>query len=337
MNINNIDAQCIHECYIKMHEMRSNPQLNKKETVEMQLNNIAQKYNKNNIFGRFSGIPKLGINPRFNYSTPLGMYAYPLDHLQSLIHGNMNQVAYAGEKRYLIIFTVKPNTKLWIIKDGISPVDNNIIRTANKLGLKIKNPNNSAKLYKSLWKKTKSSKIIRKIILDAGIDGVVDYANVMHPADPIQAWFPDISHIQVIDIIDTRPQDMSFTKTTCSIDLIMDFMEQENDIIMDIEGSAFEISSYIQEYIIKKIQPITNVKAYNGVVSLYKTTLNNVKIECKILKQEGEDEVSMSMILIGDINNIMQLFESITSLDEEDKEKYRKYILTKNMKSNIIR
>lgn len=47
-----------------------------------QRSKILEKYQgRNNIFGSFTSIAKLGINPRSQYNTPTGIYSYPIDYI----------------------------------------------------------------------------------------------------------------------------------------------------------------------------------------------------------------------------------------------------------------
>jgi hypothetical protein len=61
---------------------------------------------KSNIFGSFTAIPKLGINPQTKYNTPVGVYSYPVDYILDQVSGDIFDVPFAGKMPYLHIFSV---------------------------------------------------------------------------------------------------------------------------------------------------------------------------------------------------------------------------------------
>lgn len=70
-------------------------------------------------FIHFSDLPKLGINPKSDFETPIGIYGYPLDHatLQKIKSGT---IEFAGDRKYIHVFRVKPEYKQDIIEMGNS-------------------------------------------------------------------------------------------------------------------------------------------------------------------------------------------------------------------------
>jgi hypothetical protein len=57
--------------------------------------------------------PKIGINPNSHYSTPLGIYTYPLREIWKSIESNddLTSVPYQGNKPYIAVLRLKKDTK----------------------------------------------------------------------------------------------------------------------------------------------------------------------------------------------------------------------------------
>ena len=79
-------------------------------------NYYLEKYKDDpSIYVSFSPIPKLGINPISNWSTPQGIYFYPLSSMYSPYRSFSDTVPYAGDRPYM--FIVRSKVKLTNVKD----------------------------------------------------------------------------------------------------------------------------------------------------------------------------------------------------------------------------
>lgn len=65
------------------------------------------------VFGSFTDLPKLGINPKTTYETPIGIYSYPIRYIVGFYNKSSAQfdVPFAGSASYIHIFTVKDMDK----------------------------------------------------------------------------------------------------------------------------------------------------------------------------------------------------------------------------------
>jgi len=73
-------------------------------------------------FLHFSDINKLGINPRSNYDTPLGIYAYPnTAYIRNLFR--RGKLPFAQNRKYIVTFKVKPDQNI-IYNDGKGAIPN---------------------------------------------------------------------------------------------------------------------------------------------------------------------------------------------------------------------
>lgn len=59
------------------------------------------------LYVSYTGIEKIGVNPRSGYDTPLGVYSYPLSHVLRVIKntGNASAVEYMGDLPFVWVFT----------------------------------------------------------------------------------------------------------------------------------------------------------------------------------------------------------------------------------------
>jgi len=99
-------------------EARKYPELNPKVSINQYIRQAydaaAQLPNTNlkNLFVSFVAVPKLGINPRSKFNTPLGIYAYPAGYviLRADTDKEMrDSLPYAGNQPYAAVFSAGGN------------------------------------------------------------------------------------------------------------------------------------------------------------------------------------------------------------------------------------
>ena len=99
-------------------EARKNPELNPKESVNKQLQDLYDATtdtipgsNIKNLFVSFTDLDKLGINPTSKYNTPIGIYAYPAEYVLKKIGdtGSTDKLPFAGDKPWVNIFRATGN------------------------------------------------------------------------------------------------------------------------------------------------------------------------------------------------------------------------------------
>lgn len=109
-------------------EARSNPELNPKETFQTFMQNLLAKTNFENLFVSFrSNIYVTDINPKNEYETPTGLYAYPLASYftKSQLEGDVTdpnnnkleqnfreRFPYQSDLKYMMFLNVKNITNL---------------------------------------------------------------------------------------------------------------------------------------------------------------------------------------------------------------------------------
>lgn len=85
-------------------------------TPEEEIEQVFQYAAQNNVplFGQYSNIPKLGLNPQSIYNTPIGIYAYPAS-VVSKEQFKTGNVPFASERKYIMFFTTPNPDQLLII------------------------------------------------------------------------------------------------------------------------------------------------------------------------------------------------------------------------------
>lgn len=101
-----------------LSEKRAHADLNQKISVYDQL---KQYKGQSDIFVSFTEIEKIGINPRSNYSTPNGIYTYPIDYILDNVRENSVSgavrinVPFAGDKpNIFVVKNKRPDSTLFI-------------------------------------------------------------------------------------------------------------------------------------------------------------------------------------------------------------------------------
>ena len=103
--------------FIQLQEARKNPELNPKispmDYIQYRLENCDKLSNgKPNLFASFTNIDKLGVNPKSDFNTPIGIYSYPADYVVKQVKqhgGNMRKLPFAGNSPFVSIFSIGGN------------------------------------------------------------------------------------------------------------------------------------------------------------------------------------------------------------------------------------
>jgi hypothetical protein len=205
-------------------EMRKNPKQNPRSTPMQQLQEIAKKYGPNNIYVRYVNVPKLGHTIKSQYDTPLGMCAYPLNH----VLGVEGDVEWAGGGRYILVFKSLPNAHIWdlgtfdkavvgkmaqSIKDVMGVDlwrDMDYITTNKQLWVFMYNvARSSAAVAQASPKRFRTAAatgiVTRRILRNMGFDGIVDPGmGIIHRNEPNQAVFFDTKKLKQLDLITNK-------------------------------------------------------------------------------------------------------------------------------------
>lgn len=194
-----------------------------------------------NLFVSLTAIPKLGINPRSHYNTPLGIYAYPAEYVLEKVGRKLplDKLPFAGDQPWVNIFRVSENSNVIDLDEVTEDMynqyckrfaeilskryTNSPLEATNRVVIRIKEEaNTEARVHTpggKLWyvsmevskelndlyiEKTRSI-TWNKLFRDVGIDGFIDMGKgIIHPSEPTQAVFFSMKPIQVLDRIENK-------------------------------------------------------------------------------------------------------------------------------------
>lgn len=225
-------------------ELRKNPTVNSKLSVNDAVDKALDDLDNNkipeilpgiaNLFVSITKVDKLGINPKSEFSTPIGIFAYPAEYVHERLRGgkDTNSLPFAGEYPYVNIFSVRGNIidlnnispnmldqyydKLedyWIdIMQHYRPLDDNNIEDLfkifedakskamfkNKLGGQLWYVTMEMADYMSPIFGSAAPKVWNRIFRSIGIDGCVDNegTGIIHTSEKTQAVFFSINAIK---------------------------------------------------------------------------------------------------------------------------------------------
>ena len=189
-----------------------------------------------NLFVSLTAIPKLGINPRSHYNTPLGIYAYPAEYVFQKVGRKLplDKLPFAGDEPWVNIFRVSEDSNVIdldevtedmyneycqrfyeILNKRFSIVVTNKVfarfKEEAKTEARVKTPGGrlwyvSMQTSKAITDPGKSNSITwNKLFRDVGIDGFIDMGKgIIHPSEPTQAVFFSMKPIQVLDRVENK-------------------------------------------------------------------------------------------------------------------------------------
>jgi len=111
-----------------------------------------EKYaNRADIFGSFTNLPKLGINPSTTYETPIGVYGYPMMYIVENYSESSGkfEVPFAGDAEYLHIFTVKDMDQALEFNPDETAVIGQVQNATEEFPV---SEDQKSEIYKALWR-----------------------------------------------------------------------------------------------------------------------------------------------------------------------------------------
>lgn len=208
--------------YVEIAEVRRNPEQNPKTSINAILQDYLNQAEQfpgapiSNLFVSFTNLPKLGINPRSEYTTPNGIYAYPVNFVMSKtkLSRSMNVLPFAGSSPWANIFRVNPDANIIVLQNVskamlesyIALIKQNLLPKLgiedNRFGFGIMLSDVEAQALtpgEVLWRITGElgSSMSENapvgwnaVCRSLGIDGFIDLGSgIIHPAERTQAVF----------------------------------------------------------------------------------------------------------------------------------------------------
>lgn len=194
-----------------------------------------------NLFVSLTAIPKLGINPRSHYNTPLGIYAYPAEYVFQKVGRKLplDKLPFVGDQPWVNIFRVSENSNVIDLDEVTQDMyneycqrfveilskkyTNSPLETTNKVVVRFKEEAKTAarvttpggklwyvsmevsKELNDFYREKTRSITWNKLFRDVGIDGFIDMGKgIIHPSEPTQAVFFSMKPIQVLDRVQNK-------------------------------------------------------------------------------------------------------------------------------------
>lgn len=202
-----------------------NPRYNAVQQLKM----MTKTASGNNKFISFTKIPKLGLNPVNEHSTPIGIYVYPLDYVVRVIGGgdDFSDIPYASDRPYIYLIELTESAKLlnitsktnvsndvtklheYLVQNGhtdlIDSLNFNKVQTPQLLWYCVIKLSKYLAEIKSGTSTTIASVLFFKVL---GYDGVIDEgSSTIHVNEPTQAVIFNPKAIKKYNLIDNNLAD----------------------------------------------------------------------------------------------------------------------------------
>lgn len=276
-------------------ELRSNPSANPKRSPLETLTSIWEATpvsDRQKLFVTFTIHKKFGTNPMSQYTTPLGLYSYPLEFV---IKQKMN-VPYANKSPHMWVFRADD---CWNLQgDYDKKVHLQIERAMKNLDVDPNDEFYSAKTNTDIYKAAKSSLhdvgfsskfdpnnkqqnpniMLRRIFTSAGVSGIVDYGSgTIYKTEPSQMVYFYVPKLTIVEYISNnftvkseRPE-ISTALEPMSFSEYFDYVvmgnhkrdvAQETRVVFNSEPSEYEMRKFIMKSIMQRGGRIVFLEKY---------------------------------------------------------------------------
>jgi hypothetical protein len=214
-----------------LQEARRNPEQNPKISI---IEFLKPYKDKPMYFIHFTDMEKLGINPKYGYNTPSGIYAYPLREMWDKLV--KKRIPYRGDSKNVILFEYTGKNYLDIekytkenLKDDISKLEKYKSNVddweyfLNKCVFQAKKKTPISQLMNITRNLATGSTLFwNRMFRELGYEAIIDIkgTGTIHRHEPTQAVFFSIKDIKIIDIFHNKRYIEQFTRIDSLKDLI---------------------------------------------------------------------------------------------------------------------
>lgn len=227
---------------------------------------LEQYANDPSIFIHFSNLEKLGINPRLEFDTPVGIYAYPLKEMWDSVRNNT--IPFASKRNFVHVFRAEGNIPdvasitrqlFWEASAKLEEKFAHLLPKSNDHSVETPMPwkewekriTNNALVHSPgghLWALVRACALLLKgtrrppvawneIMRWLGFQGVTDRtgSGTIHPNEPCQAVFFDIRAVHLVKTLHNvtkrhRQNDYHSTVEMLSdLTMSMQYYDEEED------------------------------------------------------------------------------------------------------------
>jgi len=201
--------------------------------------------NSKNMFVTFTDVNKVGINPHSRYSTPNGIYCYPLRDVIDYygVEKNMNKLPFAGDAKFMTVFQIRSKKGIQIISKY---TESDWQRDYKKLLKydKVREDKNSREIYESVKVAYKKKNLKYGDKIDIKQIDIVPF---------FRQFYKDMK----------SATDSDFTSKTAkkSLKILVDYYNKETSVvemaIVDAKDISSKYSQYLQHKEIGKLWIVT--------------------------------------------------------------------------------
>jgi len=164
-----------------------------------------------------SSINKIGINPKFSYGNPIGIYSYILDE-ETFYDITIGNQEFATDRPYMFVIRPREGANILYTSEDMTfeemkEYEKKILKFLDNkkyslddiisLGVQSRYKFNLGKLWNVMRSVTKDVIQWRKLLKYLEIDAIIDDdgTGMLHPSEQKQAWFSDVNSFEIVDVI----------------------------------------------------------------------------------------------------------------------------------------
>jgi hypothetical protein len=272
--------------------------------------------------------PMIGINPKNSYSTPTGIYGYPVE--ETLDKALLNILEFASDRPILVVYKPKKNAfvvrastfseeqlreKKFLLADLLNSSFEQIQEIAN-LNIVSAYKKNPAQEIWSLTRLLSKQKVNAwaKLLIDIGCPIFIDDigSGFIHPSEPIQCVVFGRQFVEIVDVVEnlkltpeTNEKDDTLKNLYIQInkiqnspiyregdvELLEKYSRRKNALLMNLQPFIIEQKLNLWEWIYTSTSlPVENLKVEKTALSLETTNRPEIlKIINKIIIISGRD------------------------------------------------
>lgn len=300
-----------------LFESRRNPHLNPRIGA---INRLSMFANRSDIYISFTQMDKLGINPNSIYSTPIGIYTYPLravwEHINKAgqVRGSL---PFASDSPFINIVQAS-NAKAFVVqrysKSDFDRDYDKLVRLYSKeLSLEfmeeIKDEGIRNARFKThpgmMWNitrliarelsrgKSNAPVVWNKIFRDLGYAYAIDYgAGVIHTAEPHQAVFFSTKAFRMVDRIENKEVNVGgHTEDYNAPSILVDLILKKGSTVK----SVFNVSVDLLKVWNTRFTWLKDTLVKDAVIR-YDSTKNMLTIACSSIEIDTKETIANAII-----------------------------------------
>jgi hypothetical protein len=231
------------------------------------------------LFVQYSNVHKLGLNPKSDFNTPLGIYSYPamMFTLQQFQNGRL---PFAADRKFMTVFTIKPayKDKLVVLRDdGTLDASYSSFTDAKLEEMTAKhaaNVDQAKRQMEHTHVKTPFGHYFNitrnaangnpgawsQLMMKDGIFGIVDLGSkIIHDNEPDQAVFFRSDVLDLLAVVDNPVVGRKFRRDVVmhDIDMVGTIMHRNSALLTPADQELFDVldKAFHQDRVMPNLAP----------------------------------------------------------------------------------